>query len=679
MAVMKKSIAFAWLLTAGVHLFAQTEGNTSPTGASADSVKELEEVSIESYGMRRILDVPGSVSVISGNPELMNTADRFTDLINTLPGIEMQSGTYATNRLVIRGMGSRTPYNTNRIRVYLDEIPLTSSDGVSAPEEMDPGTFGRIEVVKGPSSAMFGSGLGGSLNLYTPGYKDSTARIGLRYGSFNTLKVNASGSGRRENSVAWGNIAYLQSDGYRENSKYQRLNLIGTSEYKTGNWNVSALVLMNRVYGQIPSSIGKTLFNVSPASAAANWKSIGGFKEGNRVVGGLRFGRSFGSKFSNRLLIFGRLNDTFERRPFNNLDDGSIGAGFRNRLNFHYGNIDLSLGTEWITEQYRWTLEKNDTLLNRNRENRSQWGLFSVLYWKPSNRLSFTSAIALNHVSYRLNDLFHADGDLSGVRSFPVMFSPRTGINFKLSESVSLYSSAGHGFSLPSPEETLLPQGEVNRGIRPEQGWQLEAGIRASILNNRLKLDAGWYYIALRDLLVTKRISEDIFTGINAGKTRHTGMEILLIGVISQLDHFPGRTEIRISYSGSTDLFKEFTDDGLVYDGNRLPGIPVSLLRVNMNWIPNKKLEINGSWYHTGKQYLNDLNSLSYPGHRLSDARISYKASRFIDIYLGADNIGNSRYASMLVVNALAAGMNEPRYYYPGLPRRFYAGVTVLF
>ena len=46
--------------------------------------------------------------------------------LNTIPGITMQTGTYLTSRIVIRGMGSRTPYNTNRIRSYLNEIPLTS-------------------------------------------------------------------------------------------------------------------------------------------------------------------------------------------------------------------------------------------------------------------------------------------------------------------------------------------------------------------------------------------------------------------------------------------------------------------------------------------------------------------------------------------------------------------------
>ena len=69
----------------------------------------------------------------------------------------MQSGTYATSRIVIRGMGSRTPYNTNRIKFYLNDIPITSSDGVSNPEDINLQMIDRLEVVKGPASALYGS------------------------------------------------------------------------------------------------------------------------------------------------------------------------------------------------------------------------------------------------------------------------------------------------------------------------------------------------------------------------------------------------------------------------------------------------------------------------------------------------------------------------------------------
>ena len=50
-----------------------------------------------------------------------------------------------------------------------------------------------------------------------------------------------------------------------------------------------------------------------------------------------------------------------------------------------------------------------------------------------------------------------------------------------------------------------------------------------------------------------------------------------------------------------------------------------------------------------------------------------------LKIYAGINNLTNTHYASMLVVNARGFGGTEPRYYYPGLPRHGYGGITCTF
>jgi len=50
-----------------------------------------------------------------------------------------------------------------------------------------------------------------------------------------------------------------------------------------------------------------------------------------------------------------------------------------------------------------------------------------------------------------------------------------------------------------------------------------------------------------------------------------------------------------------------------------------------------------------------------------------------LDAYLGFNNIFNEKYASMLQINAGSFGNNPPRYYYPGEPSNYYAGLNLKY
>jgi iron complex outermembrane receptor protein len=305
------------------------------------------------------------------------------------------------------------------------------------------------------------------------------------------------------------------------------------------------------------------------------------------------------------------------------------------------------------------------------------------MYYRPVSELNISLAGAINHITYQLTDLFTSDGDQSGRRNFPLIITPRIGINYSPSQQWAVYASAGNGYSLPSPEETLLPEGDINPGIKPERGMQYEFGTRMNFFDKRIELDGSIYWIELNNLLVTKRITEDIFTGINAGKTRHLGLEILMLNRYFSYENFPGQLKSSFSYTHSLNRFIDFTDDTLTFDGNNLPGIPRKFLRFQLTWNPFRKTGLITDLQYAGFQYLNDLNTLKYPDYFLCSIKINnelkFKKTGKINIYFGINNLTNTRYASMLIVNALGFNNSEPRYYYPGLPRHGYAGIQYYF
>jgi len=649
-----------------------------------DSTISLQEVVVNAYQIQTMQHhVPGAISLLSGEDLRTSDGNSFAHTLHAIPGIYMHSGTYATGRIVIRGVGSRTPYNTNRIKSYLNDIPITSSDGISSPEDIDLMGIGRMEVIKGPASALYGSGLGGNINLYTPEKGSNHSEALVQYGSFQTLKASVASSYNRENMQIWGNLSHLQTEGHRENSRFNRTSILSSGRWLQPRYSLEYTLMLINLHAQIPSSVGKSLYENDPMAAAANWKAIEGYKEYQRAIAGVTLTNRISEAWSNKLTLFGRWADSYERRPFNNLDDGTSGGGVRNRLSYHTALYDVLIGVEWINDTYRWQMDLDNELINKNREERNQSNLFGMVYWLPTQNWNISIGGALNSVDYRLTDQFSENGDQSGKRSFPLLFSPRLGINYSPSQKLALYASAGHGFSMPSPEETLLPEGDINENLQPEQGMQYEVGIRLNLFNKATQLEASVYRIDLNNLLVTKRLTEDIFTGINAGETRHTGIELMLHQRIFSHHSFPGSLSLSANYTFSRNRFINFEEDGNVYNGNQLPGVPSSIGKVSIQWLPYQVFQISTHFQQVGSQFMNDANSVKNDAYFLSDLKISYLVhtphSGNFNLFVGINNLANIRYSSMLTVNAVAFGNAEPRYYYPGIPRQTYAGVNWQF
>lgn len=658
----------------------QNNKNISPL----DSTVVLNEVIVNAYQTKSALRlIPGSVSVLAGNNISAWDASSMATTINSLPGVYMQSGTYATSRIVIRGMGSRTPYNTNRIKFYLNDIPITSSDGVSNPEDIDLQMIDRLEVLKGPGSALYGSGLGGTINMSTAINNQTHTYAQIHYGAFNTFKANVQQGFKTDNFSLKAHLSAVNSEGYRENNHLKKRTALFVGDINTKLLDIEYFLQTTYMNAGIPSSVGKTLYETNPKAAAENWNEIKGYKRYHKGVAGVSFIKQFNSSWKNKMIFFGKWNDSYERRPFNNLDDSSLGGGIRNKLSYHSSKIDFVMGLELLTDEYKWEIDKGDVLLNKNRETRNHLTVFGVAYYRPTSKLNISLATAYNHIRYKLQDQFEEDGDKSGNRSFPSMLSPRIGINYAPHKKIALYASVGHGFSLPSPEETLLPEGSINPDIKPEEGFQYEIGARLFLFDRKMEIDGTFYWIELNNLLVTKRITEDIFTGINAGKTRHRGVEVTMRNRIFSYNQFPGQLSSNLSYTFSKNLFIDFTNEDNVFDGNNLPGIPSYTAQISFQWNPIASMTVDAQFQSVGKQYLDDSNSVSEPSYFFSNLKLSNRFQTFknstLSLYVGVNNITNAHYASMIIVNAKAFGTAEPRYYYPGLPRHAYMGIIWSF
>ncbi|MBS2213639.1 TonB-dependent receptor [Carboxylicivirga mesophila] len=625
---------------------------------------------------------PGSISILDSLNLESGNSYQLAEHLNSLPGVLMQQGTLSTNRITIRGIGSRTPYNSNRIKAYWGAIPLTDGDGVTAIEDIGFNDISSLTVVKGPSSALYGAGLGGVIliNPWTSIEMQEYLKVQSEVGSYGTYSNQLTTALKSDKGSSWITANQLHSNGYRENSLYKRYNLTLKGKYQFGQHYWHYLYNYRYLHGQIPSSLDSIDFNNNPRKAADSWAAIEGYEKSKRHLFNAGVHLSVNSQLSNSIDIFGTISDLDELRPFNRLGDNKNALGLREKLSYQGTNLRVEAGLEALLEHNHvklYGVKENNLghLLSSTKLQRSYINLFGLAEYKLHSKLLIQAAFNLNNTWF--NSKQQSSESESFNHQYPLTLSPHLGINYQLSDVSIFFASAGHGFSTPSVEEAQLPDGRFNPSIKPEEGYQVDLGYRYIASDNQSKLEASAYWMRMNNLLVTKRESEDIFYGANAGKTSHYGLEI------------SGSQTVHISHSAllilnatfdhSINKFLEFVDDGTDYSNKHLPGIPDYNLYLAAT-ANIRELSIHFNYRAQGSQYLNDSNLNSYNSFSVLNTKMShsFQLNRFrFQLYLGANNLLDAHYASMVLVNAPSFGNNAPRYYYPAMPFNAYIGLRL--
>lgn len=658
--------------------------------SQTDTIR-LDEVSVIPFQESKDRATGGTVSIQVPEMDLQQVLNN-AEIINFAPGVFMASGTYNTNRLVIRGIGSRTPYGSNRIRAYLDDIPLTSGDGISTVEDIDAFSINSIDIVKGPSSALYGSGLGGIVKINgrypeTQGFSLSQRN---EMGSFSTWKNTVSLAYKQNRFAFMSGYSRSSSTGFRENSQFKRNNIFLNARYFAKRSNIIATLHIIDLYSQIPSSLNLSDFTSAPGKAAGNWLAAEGFEEYLKGFAGISISSVLSKKLQNHLALYSKFGDPYERRPFNVLDERSFSYGFRESLRYRTNRIKISTGVEYYRDHYTWqiyeTLDQGHGLLQSdNKEKRQYLNTFFYAQWKPGNKLLVDGGLNINILNYQLEAIFSLDSaDNTGSYNYQPVLSPRIGLNYEYLPRHFLYTSIGHGFSAPSLEETLLPEGSVNLELKPESGWNMEIGSRGYLFSEKFLYNLSAYAIYLQNLLVTERLEEDIFTGVNAGTVLNTGLEFL--GTYDVLKAIPeSKYNLRMicGFTASDNKFLDFIDNGISYNDKQLPGIPSTILHTSIIATAGE-FNTHLQYRYTGRQWMDDGNTLSYNQYQVVNFQLGwkhqFKSNSFgIELTAGVKNLFNTAYASMILVNAPSFGGSLPRYYYPGMPRQLHAGIAIRY
>jgi len=673
--------------------------NASAQTTQKDSIQTIQakEIVLISHANKRAVGITNSSRISAETFETFSPLE-ITNSINQIPGLYALSGAINTNRITIRGIGARTPFGTDKLRMYFNNIPVTNGTGTSVIEVFDLENLESMEVIKGPKGTHYGGNLGGAILLNSKSLSGEQTRLinNLTVGSYGLFKDNINFQSSSQNFSIQLAYNHTETEGYRQNNNFNRDGIFLNTEYKLNDKNrIGLLVNYIDIFAQIPSSISQTDFDEDPTQAAANWLAAQGFEDYTYTLIGVFYKGKVSSTIENTTSLFSTISDNYEARPFNILSESTFGYGLKTQFEGSFSTKEkrgsYSFGVELYRDEYEWATFRNEFRDNNgngslqgdqisdNKEFRSQVNFTSSLLLPIVSKLEAQLNLGLNATNFDFVDLFNTGNEnQSATRSFDPILLPSLSLNYAFSPFYTLNFNVSRGFSNPSLEETLTPDGLINPDIEQEKGMSYELASSLRFFDNSLSVDFSVYRMDINNLLVAERVGEDQFIGRNAGETRHQGIELN----IDYATDFVYKSTFKpfVRYTLNNHTFIDFVDGGNNFSGNDLTGVPKNKVDAGFYWL------LKGFYWNMTYQFVDeipitDANTLSSDAFSLFNTKIGYQATinskLAFGFSFGINNLLNERYARSVLINAVGFGVSEPRYFYPGDDRNYYGSFRI--
>ena len=167
---------------------------------------------------KQIADVPGAVQVITGQALIEMNAQTVADAVAEATGLVVTTETGRQKRPSIRGTGN------NHTLLLIDGRRLAAGfKDLLGLEQVPVDMIERIEVVRGPASALYGSdAIGGVVNVITKTpSRDLSMGLTAQYGQ-SIYHEGQEAVGSAYVGDTWGRLGLLLAGGYRDKDGYDR-------------------------------------------------------------------------------------------------------------------------------------------------------------------------------------------------------------------------------------------------------------------------------------------------------------------------------------------------------------------------------------------------------------------------------------------------------------------------
>jgi iron complex outermembrane receptor protein len=610
----------------------------------------------------------GNIAVLDTNAITSVSHTHIHELMSRVPGVWVSRGSGQEHLTAIRspvltGAGSCGAY-----LLLEDGIPVRPAGfcNVNQMFELITEQASRIEVIRGPANALYGSNaLHGVVNVIMPTPGDSRSQLlALELGANEFYRVRAD-LPFDDDANYLASIVYADDGGFRDDSGYQqaKVHLKGALAAFGGDLVVgfSATDLDQETAGFI---LGQDAYkdedirttNPNPeAFRDANSQRLYGLW--SRELDGKRidirpFLRHSEMKFLQHFLPGQPLEE-----------NGHDSIGFLSSLTFEAGSskiivgVDLEFSDSYLLEAQDGPTEGSAFLMEtRPAGKHYDYDVESFVVspfvqgsWRVSDSLRLHAGVRFERLEHdytnnMLSGNTRDDGTVCGFggclytrpESRSDGFSntaPKLSMDYALNETTTLYANLARGFRAPQATELYrLQNGQLVSDLDSERVDSFELGMRK--LMGRVSIDTAIYAMKKKNSVLR---DSDGFN-VSNGKSRHTGIEADL----NWQWHDDWRFAVNASYGQHEYDFDLVAARGETFvSGREIDTAPRWLGSAEVIYDSGESLYASLQWTMIGEYFLNAENTASYPGHDLLNLHLAYEFSDVLEVHARLNNIAD--------------------------------------
>lgn len=697
------------------------------------------EITATSSVNKSVLYQPLSISKLGETEIRRSTGLLLDDAVNTnIPGVFMERRTFsAGQQFNIRGYGNgargtngiNSNFDGQGYKVYLNGIPITDAEGITLMDDIDFGSIGNVEVLKGPAGSLYGLAIAGVVNLNTvkptPGQSSIAQEVTL--GSYGLQRYTTRlqiGKEKASYLATYGKQTY---DGFMKHTASHKdfVNLLGEF-HPNEKQSITTYFGFSNSYDERNGELTKLQYETFDYSGNPNYIKNDAHSNVITFRTGVSHTYQFSQQVSNTTTVFGTGLISNVSSAGGWTDKSSVNYGLRSTFDTRFSlgeKVTLSgitgvegqvqnaqtLGYPMVVDSFNLagyniigTLRSNQYAISRTLSAFSEWTLAL-----PAD-FSFTAGLGYSVMGIELNDRFFVASNNNphnpnGTHKpslykaeYGDLFSPRLALNKVLSKQVSVYVAYSKGYKAPVSSYFFIPvTGQVVRGLKPEIGTQFEIGTKGSLWNDRLTYQLAAFSAKFDNKMTVVAVPNAQNTATsytyvaNGGEQSNRGIELFVraalisskTGFVQSLSPFFNLTLSDFTYGDFK--YQQLSGDRksvteVDFSNKTVAGVPPAVFNLGFDLMTQPGLYANLTLSYRDPMYYTSDNVNRTKPYRLVNAKIGYQhdlGQRIgLDLYFGINNLAGAQYYNMVFLNQL------PDAYLPG-PREanFFGGIRLKY